>query len=107
MELENIVKIGLMVISIPLFFWLRVRTINRRKKGATVRCPECQTDQRLEVLRNYTCRNCEAEVKFFNNNGDMIDHIPMYTCAACQAENFKGVLTCQACGLANPQGIPD
>ncbi len=107
MDLESIFKVGLMVISIPLFFWLRVRAINKRKKGATVRCPECGTDQRLKVLGNYTCLSCKAVVRFYNSNGDAIERIPMYFCVACQAENFKGVLTCHACGLANPQGIPD
>jgi DNA-directed RNA polymerase subunit RPC12/RpoP len=106
MEIENIWVIALMIVVIPLFFWMRVSSINKRKKGVTVRCPHCEKDQRLEKLRNYVCEKCDTSVAFFDEQGDPLKEITYYECMACQEKNFMGILTCTACGMANKAGIP-
>lgn len=106
MEIGSIVKFVLIVIAIPLFFWLRVRTINKRKKGSSVRCPYCGLDQRLDLLANYDCKSCKKSVDFFDQEGTPLPDIRYYNCEACGERNFEGVITCTACGLANPEGIP-
>ncbi|HCX22838.1 MAG: hypothetical protein CMB80_26870 [Flammeovirgaceae bacterium] len=96
--------IGLiLLLIIPLFFWYRVRSINRRKKSATVKCPNCGKDQRLPELQNYRCKYCETPVYFFNEHGKALANAAYYNCQACDARNFKGVITCTECGLANKQ----
>lgn len=106
MGIENIWVIGLLIVVIPLFFWMRVKAINKRKKGVTARCPYCEKDQRLSELGNYRCVACKEEVVFFDSDGTVKSDMVYYTCASCGERNFKGILTCTACGLANQAGIP-
>lgn len=105
MENDNIWLIGFLILIIPVFFWLRVKAYNIRKKSVNVCCPSCGNNQRLPNLKNYRCRKCGYEVEFFTKNGTTSPTVKTYHCMACGAENFKGVITCTACGLANPAAI--
>lgn len=93
-------------VVIPFFFWFRVRSINRRKELVTVRCPHCDTDQRLRKVQNYTCRKCGTPTRFFDDEGSPLNGVNTYQCEACGGENFMGVLTCTACGKGNQAGLP-
>lgn len=104
--MENFWVIALLIVVIPLFFWLRVKAYNLRKKSVSVRCPHCRKDQRLATLSNYTCKHCGQSVEFLDDDGTVKSTTAYYTCAACGEKNYIGVLTCTGCGLANPKGIP-
>ena len=99
--MDNFWVIIILLVVIPLFFWYRVKSINKVKRGVTVRCPSCAHDQRLDKLQNYSCTKCEKQVVFYKEDGTTVDNLEMYKCLACGAINFKGVITCTECGLAN------
>ncbi len=103
--MDNIWVIVTLMIVIPLFFWYRVRSINKIKKGVTVRCPNCSNDQRLDKLQNYSCAKCDHVILFYKEDGTATDSVSYYNCLACGAENFKGVITCTECGLANQSAV--
>tara|TARA_Y100001949_G_scaffold168289_1_gene166846 strand:+ start:215 stop:439 length:225 start_codon:yes stop_codon:yes gene_type:complete len=70
-----------------------VRSYNQRKSSVAVRCPHCNKDQRITEVGDYTCSGCDKEVRLSSET---------YQCKACGAVNYKGVITCTECGLANP-----
>jgi hypothetical protein len=96
-----------LAVLLPLFFWLRVKSYNKRKNQVNARCPHCGTDQRIPAVENYECKNCNIEVRFFNDDGTVGEGTEFYTCDACGEENIVGILTCTGCGLANTKGIPE
>lgn len=102
---ENLWLVVSLVLIIPLFFWLRVKAYNIRKKSVMVGCPLCGHNQRLRELKNYECQKCKEEVAFYNEDGSPNQTVEYYQCMACGAQNFKGVITCTACGLANPHSV--
>lgn len=103
--MDNLWVIGVLIVIVPLFFWYRVKSINKIKKGVTVRCPECHRDQRLDKLSNYTCTNCKSFIRYYTDEGTALDTVEYYKCLACGARNFKGVITCTECGLANQSAV--
>ena len=91
--MQSYYLILVMIVVIPFFFWFRVRSYNKRKNSVAVRCPYCSKDQRISELEGYTCSGCNKDVKLGGET---------YLCKACGASNYKGVITCTECGLANP-----
>ena len=96
----------LLLIIVPLSFWFRVRTINRRKSQVFLRCPKCHADQRLAILRNYHCKQCGDLVRFFDDEGTQLLGAETYQCEACDSTNFVGVVVCTVCGMGNQAGVP-
>lgn len=107
MEIESLWPIAIVaLLIIPLFFWLRVRTINKRKKMVDVRCKTCGMDIRLPEVQNFKCEECGSVNLFLDEDGKPLKMVRTYTCEACGSENFVGVLTCTACGKTNKEGVP-
>lgn len=103
--MESIHVVFTLIVVVPLFFWYRVWAINKRKNSVTVECPHCGRDQRLAKLQNYNCVKCETRVVFFDERGEPLKTLEVYKCQACGTANFKGIITCVGCGLANRKAI--
>lgn len=99
--MQGLLILVILLVVVPLFFWYRVKTINQRKNSVTVKCPHCNRDQRLSEVANYSCVKCNGYVVFFEEDGSPKKDAGSYKCRACGWVNFKGVVTCTGCGLAN------
>lgn len=107
MEIQNLWPLAFVVVLIvPVFFWLRVRAMNRRKGMVTARCKRCGTDVYLKQVENFKCQECGSVNLFVDGDGKPLSLVRTYTCEACGEENFVGIVTCTACGKANREGVP-
>lgn len=107
MNLENIWPlIAALFLIIPVFFWLRVRAMNKRKKMVTARCKRCGTDVVLSKVENFKCQECGSVNLFLDEDGKPLSLVRTYRCEACREENFVGIVTCTGCGKANREGVP-
>lgn len=95
-----------LIVIIPLFFWLRVKAMNMRREMVTARCAGCGEDQKLWRVMNFTCKHCSTDNRFLDDAGIPLASAATYECQACGEKNFVGILTCTACGKGNPAGIP-
>lgn len=105
MDMEYLWLVIIAVI-VPIFFWYRVREMNRRKEMVHTRCFHCHADQKLKKVMNYSCTECGKLNRFFDDEGIPMPSARRYDCLACGSENFVGILTCRSCGKANQAGIP-
>ncbi len=85
------------LVVIPLFFWSRIKYVNKRRDSVKSQCPNCKHIQRLDAIENYTCINCGTNVVYINELGARIDD-DVYNCSVCGTANLNGIVNCTICG---------
>lgn len=91
---------------IPPLIYYRQKVYKKKAEYISVQCPHCMAYEDIRGERNYTCKNCNQDIIFFDQNQQPSLSKVTYECVHCGRKNFEGMLTCPSCGLTNKAGIP-
>ncbi|MEP4532472.1 MAG: hypothetical protein ABJ004_05255 [Cyclobacteriaceae bacterium] len=98
MDFENYTLFSVLFLAIiPLFFWYRVRYVNKRRDSVKSKCSNCGYVERRDSIENYSCSKCGHHIIYLDESGERIQ-TNTYNCSVCGTANLNGIVNCTICG---------